>query len=182
MLHANKQGEMIMNAKRIRWLKFLPLTVICFAPLAGADGPVKQDPYDLTFNDAFISSCSPFGYAFDIVYDGSITFQETLFFDNDGNLARIRTKFRVNGGLYKNSLDSSKYIDLDPGWGASNWVDWQTGEFVQAGAYTKVTVPGYGAVALGVGRISVDAYGVLTYSGKANFIEGDLALLCSILA
>ena len=55
-------------------------------------------------------------------------------------------------------------------------------EFVQAGAYTKVTVPGYGKVAMGVGRISVSAGGVVTYSGQADFVEGDLALLCSILA
>ena len=171
-----------MNDRRTRLVKLLPLIVICFSTVAGAEGPVKQDPFDLTFDSVLITSCSPFGYDFDILYTGSFTIQDTLFFDKEGNLARIREKFSVNGGVYTNSVAPTKFIDLDPGWGASSWLDWKTGEFVQAGAYTKVTVPGYGAIALGVGRLSINADGVLTYSGKANFIEGDLAVLCSVLA
>jgi hypothetical protein len=171
-----------MNIKQVWWLACAPICVMCFSPEAYADGPIKQDPIEFVYEDAFIASCSPFGYEFDILYDGSITFQDTLFFDKDGNLDRIRGKFRVNGGIYKNSTDYSRFIDLDPGWGASRWIDWKTGEFVQAGAYTKVTVPGYGKVAMGVGRLSVSAGGVVTYSGQADFVEGDLALLCSILA
>jgi hypothetical protein len=116
--------------------------------------------------------------------DGSIRFEETWFFDKDGNLDRMHILFKVSGdSVYKNSVDPSKRLDLSPGWGASRWVDWATGEMVQAGAYTKVTVPGYGAVALGVGRLAVNSSGVVTFqAGKANFVNGDLAMLCSVLA
>jgi hypothetical protein len=146
-----------MNYKRTWWLRLLPLSIICFSPVAGAESPIKQDPVEFTF-------------------------QSTHFFDKEGNLARIRERIHVNGGVYINSVDSTKIIDLDPGWGANTWLDWKTGEYVQTGAYTRVTVPGYGAVALGVGRLSINPDGVLTYNGKANFIEGDLAMLCSVLA
>ena len=171
-----------MNYKRTWWLRLLPLSIICFSPVAGAESPIKQDPVELPFENAFVVSCTPFGYDFDILYTGSFTFQSTHFFDKEGNLARIRERIHVNGGVYINSVDSTKIIDLDPGWGANSWLDWKTGEYVQTGAYTRVTVPGYGAVALGVGRLSINPDGVLTYNGKANFIEGDLAMLCSVLA
>ena len=173
-----------MQSKAICRLMLPSIFVLFYSQSAISGQPVKQEPYQFDFLNAPVASCEPWGYDFLILADGSIRFEETWFFDNDGNLERKHILFRVSGdSVYKNSVDPSKKLDLSPGWGASRWVDWTTGDMVQAGAYTKVTVPGYGAVALGVGRLAINSSGIITFqAGKANFVYGDLEMLCSVLA
>lgn len=173
-----------MRRKSLCRLALMPILVFLYSQSVIANQPIKQEPYEFNFLNAPVASCAPWGYDFLILADGSIQFKETWFLDKDGNLERMHVLFRVSGdSVYKNSVNPSKKLDLSPGWGASRWVDWTTGDMVQAGAYTKVTVPGYGAVALGVGRLAINSSGIVTFqAGKANFVNGDLAMLCSVLA
>ena len=158
----------------------LLVVALCFQS-ALADRPIEEQ-FTQEFYGFPLVDCEAYGYGFTILADAVFVFDQLTFLDNQGNVKRIRVKWRLEEGSYENSTDPSKRID-SLSWGANQWIDVATGETVQTGAYTKVTVPGWGVLAVGVGRVVINGDGTVKfYNGKANFIEGDLAKLCAYLA
>ena len=146
-----------------------------------ADKPLREQ-FAQEFFGFPIASCYEYGYGFDILADAVFVYDQLTFFDNEGNVNRIRVKVRIEDVNYVNSNDSSKRLD-DMRWGATQWLDVATGEVVQTGLYTKVTAPGWGVLAIGVGRLVIGGDGTIKFlAGKANFVEGDISKLCAYLA
>lgn len=155
----------------------LLVSVFCLQS-ALADRPIEEQ-FTQEFYGFPLVDCEVYGFT--ILTDAVFVFDQLTFFDNQGYVKRIRVKWRLEEGSYENSNDPSRRID-SLSWGANRWIDVVTGEIVQTGAYTKVTVPGWGVLALGVGRLIFGVDGIKFQAGKANFVEGDLAKLCAYLA
>jgi hypothetical protein len=160
----------------------VPVILMFGVQNALADNPMTEE-WTTSFVDYPIQTCEE--YNFDILATAKFTYKQLSFFDKDGILTRIRVRWTLDEGSYKNSADPTKILDLAPGWGANQWIDVHTGDRVQTGAYSRVVAPGYGVLALGVGRLEVtvndDGTVTRTWNGKANFIEGDLAKLCAYM-
>jgi hypothetical protein len=146
---------------------------------AKADGVVTNE-YSLSFADFPGDMCTAYG--FQIMVDAVFNFKETSFFDKHGNLVKFRIKWTLAEGAYKNGSDPTKFIDLAPGWGANQWIDVETGQNVQTGASTKITVPGWGVILQQIGRIVVNPNGTTIFeAGQWGYPE-DMTVVCDYLA
>ena len=135
--------------------------------------------YSLDFYDAPLFSCDAYG--FDILVDASIHFKEMSFFDKQGDLVKFRVKWKLTNVVYKNSLDTTKILVADPGWGANQWINVETGQIVQTGLAARVTVPGLGTLNMGAGRLIINGDGTITYNGQRADTEGNVAQMCDYL-
>ena len=166
--------------KRIFAALAIAMMVCGSAAWADSARPVVEE-FDQQFFDFPLIDCNAYGLDFWILADATFHFKQTSFLDRDGNLLRIRVHWKLVDGAYKNSLDTSKQLSLEPGWGANQWIDVNTGQVVQTGAYTRVVVPGRGALFFSAGRLVFEADGTITY--QAGKFSGDTtAELCAYMA
>lgn len=144
--------------------------------------PIVEE-FDQQFFDFPLIDCTTYGRGFWILADATFHYKQTTFLDRDGNPSRMRIRWTLTDGTYKNSLDTSKQLSLQPYWGANNWVDVNSGETVQTGAYTRITVPGWGLIFLGFGRLVFSGDGTITFfAGKSTQLNDDYARVCAYMA
>ena len=165
--------------------QLLVALVVFIVALISVQQPAKADrvftnEYSLGFVDFPGDFCTAYG--FQIMVDAEFSFKETSFFDKAGNLVKFRVKWSLTKGKYKNSADPTKFIDLAPGWGANQWIDVETGQNVQTGASTKITVPGWGVILQQIGRIVINADETIVFeAGQWGYPE-EMAVVCDYLA
>jgi hypothetical protein len=141
---------------------------------------VSTNEYTINFQDIPGDFCTAYG--FQIMVDAVFEFKETSFFDKYGNLVKFRVKIRITEGAYKNSLDPTKFIDLAPGWGANQWIDVETGQSVQTGASTIITVPGWGIILQQTGRVVINGDGTVEFEAGHWGYPEEMAVVCDYLA
>jgi len=131
-----------------RWV--LAFLLFAFIPVANAAKPLMY-PYDIGW--AGEVACDGFAVA----DEGSIHFEATVFFDNDGNWIRTQEHAEVFQEFYR--VDDPDGEHLTSTGNVNNRIEWnetyddQT--FTQSGLVMNlnVNIPGYGPVFLEVGRI-----------------------------
>jgi hypothetical protein len=166
--------------KRIIAAFAIAMMVCGSAAWADSARPIVEE-FDAQFFDAPIIDCNDYGLGFWILADATFHFKQTSFFDRDGNLLRIRVRWTLDDGVYKNSLDPSRQIGLEPGWGANQWIDVYSGETVQTGAYTRVVVPGRGPLYFSAGRLVIAGDGTITFQAGKLAWDSE-AELCAYMA
>lgn len=149
------------------------LATVALAPAAGAVPPIRETiPYENAFTDT--ESC-PFDM--EVRFVGQIRL--TLFFGQDGNLARAQilgsdVATATNPANEKTARGVDRWQEID---------NVRTGEYTIVGLYYHLNFPGAGIVLHESGKITFDADGnVVQLSGPHDVFEGDFSALCDALA
>jgi hypothetical protein len=154
----------------------LVLALLVALPVAAAPPVVETGTYDHIWN--------PFGEFRDGICPGIEVldhevgaYRTTSFYDNEGNLLRVQTKYVGTDNLYN---PANPGVVLSGHYAASTEYDARTGEVTGQGVPIHVTVPGYGTVMLRAGRWSPWPDHT---AGKDSYASStDLEQLCSCLA
>jgi hypothetical protein len=116
---------------------------------------------------------------FDVIEEATVTFSQTMFFDNAGNPVRI-----VGHAVYNGTLtNSATGTIVAPKRGPQNFtIDLLDGTQVWRGIFFLLTVPGKGSIVHDVGRVTFYPDGSITFQGRHEFFPGDDAQMCAALA
>lgn len=142
---------------------------------ASADGgPVHIGPFHEEGTDVLVD-CG--GFRVLDAFEGDLSI--TRFFDREGNRERQLVDFRgtdtfINSETGKSFTESFHNVSI---------VDYDAGTVAAVGVLFRLTVPGGGAVLLGVGRIVIEPpFTVLFVAGPHQPLEGDFSDLCAAMA
>ncbi len=173
--------EMIeMIASRTGKLLIVTLIVILTLIPIGSASAVKPVKYvwEEPFLGEWFANCGDYDLLGDSVYKWSIS----EYYDRDGNLVEIRGHLVITNSKVYNSEHPEISLPEGPDH-IYFWVDPDTGIMTQSGLALKVNVPGYGIVAIDVGRIIFDVFpNYIWERGKHMYFKGELDALCSALA
>jgi hypothetical protein len=157
-----------------RFLVFLVILVL----LASITVPAlakKPDKYSDSFPQSFpVASCD----GFDVMLEGMLNVDVTVYYDNDGN--EDRTKLHLTS--------NDRYYTI-PDMGKEAWgpitinVFLEAGETKAAGVNAKLTIPGEGTILIDAGQIKIDADDNIVFlKGNHQLMEGDFDKLCTWFA
>jgi len=147
---------------------------------AWADKP-EQYPIEPTqITGEFLADCGDFLVLTDYRLEGF----GRNYFNEDGSPNRIFLRFDAVDSIYYNSEDPSYWV-AGSGEHAQFWIHFKDGEpinQVATGPSYKVTVPGYGAVFMAVGRVHFDyTTGEVTFQAGQADILGNFDAICAAL-
>ena len=148
--------------------------MLAVSPAASADPPVTISSTGA--GDVFLADCGDFDLR------DSFTFEENgkMFFDDEGNLARIVEHVGGSDTFYNSVTGTSVTGTINSG----ETVDFVNGTVTQNGTVGRITVPGEGAFFFDVGKYIIDfEKGLVFVAGSHHaFFEEDYARLCELLA
>lgn len=152
----------------------LVLALLIAVPVSAGPPVIETGEFDIDFVPFDPSPCPGIE-----IHDPEVaTYRMTSFFDNQGNLVRVRTHYIGVDHLY-NPLNPD--VVLTGSFSGSQEFDLRTGEESVSGLPFHITVPGYGTVLVRAGRWSVYPSGHL--AGKDSLFDPeDMEQLCSLLA
>lgn len=159
----------------------LAATVLCASPVAtaGGDRVLREQfgPFEILGQVA--ADCGDFTVLADTVYRG----HATLRFNAAGDLVQISAHERFTEVLY-NSNDPTKSISSNPQQASNLLIHIENSTEWVAGSIFKFTLPGVGVVMHDVGRVVYDTSTgeVLFQAGPQQYLNGDIAALCSVLS
>jgi hypothetical protein len=165
---------------KTRVMALSALAMLCGAA-AWADKP-ERTPFGPFFNSAEeVTDCGDFR----VLTDYTVSGYNRLYLNKDGSLDRIFTSVDFIDGIYYNSNDPSYWL---PGTAehAQQWLEFDDDEtlidIVFSGSPTRVIVPGYGSVFMGVGRIKFDVVnGEVSFTGQFDQLTGNNEAICAAL-
>jgi len=148
---------------------------------AWGDKP-EQVPFGPFFNtQEEVTDCGDFR----VLTDYTVIGHNRLYLNKDGSLDRIFTNVDFVDAIYYNSNDPSYWL---PGTAehAQQWLHFDDDEtlidMIVTGSPTRVILPGYGSVFMGVGRIKFDLVtGEVTFTGRLDQLTGNNDALCAAL-
>jgi hypothetical protein len=153
----------------------LALALLLAVPVS-ADGPVV---YTGTWEDDYIPEAYQVCPGMELRDHEVLTYRETHYFDNEGNLTSIKIHFLGTDNWYN---PQNPGVELSGSFSATTEVDLQTGEYINAhGLPVHITIPGYGTALVRAGFWS--RYPNSHLAGKDSFEDpDDIAAFCSYLA
>lgn len=157
----------------------LPLTLVLallvVVPAAAAPPVISSGTFE---NDYLAFDPSPCP-GFDVWNHEVGTYHEIDYYDNQGNLVRVRIHFKGSDYFY-NPANPDKV--LSGAFSGVTEVDLNTGEFVLSSGLTiHITEPGYGTVMQRVGRWT--RYPDAQLGGKNSLlVPSDVEQFCALLA
>ena len=169
-----------MKKSRIaKWFIYAMLVVLFLFPV----GVVMADPPDTTTDEfvlegEWIGDCD----GFSILAYGEHKLIEKLYYDQDGELAKIQVHWSIINGKVYNSENPSRFLPEGPDH-FRYVIDPDSGNLTQSGLALHVKAPGYGVIAINAGRIILDPdWNVLWQAGQNDFFTGELDALCAYLS
>ena len=156
------------------------LAMVCGA--AAWAGKPEQFPFGPFFNtQEEVTDCGDFR----VLTDYTVVGYNRSYLNKDGSLDRQFTNVDFLDSIYYNSNRPSYWL---PGTAehAQQWLhfdeDGTAIDVVFSGSPTRVILPGYGSVFMGVGRIKFDLVtGEVTFTGRFDQLTGNNDALCAAL-
>jgi hypothetical protein len=131
--------------------------------------------FEFVLEDEPLAACA----GFDIIENSVTVVERTIFFDNEGNRARIQLRVRFEG-TFKNSVTGESLTDApDP---QLVVIDSSDGSFANHGLTFHITAPGEGNIVVDAGTVVIDPNGDVTIHGPHTVLEDGYGALCAAIA
>ena len=144
--------------------------------------PPFKDSFAFDFVDFLIGDCDDFQILNDGVGEGFFI----VHFDQEGNVTKVNQHIKFSQSIYKNSMDTSIFLDGGPAELENDHFDFTGDQAVVAvsGVVFHITVPGHGVIFHEVGRtifLNEPPFGILVQVGPNDLTEGNVDALCAAL-